>query len=154
MRDTMSTPMLKLKALDQDDLAVISAHVQDSVVKPAEFVRDGKRQRFILVMNRFSWESAPRGRGVYERRRSTLRFDRVSKVRSRGIDTSQEGQVLSLLAIRFEETDAPAGTVNLVFAGGAEIQLEAECIEAELTDLGPAWETHFKPKHAVSSGRS
>ena len=55
--------------------------------------------------------------------------------------------MLSLLAIRFDGADAPAGSVELVFAGGALIRLEVECIEAQLTDLGGAWSAASRPLH-------
>ncbi|HZA01678.1 MAG TPA: DUF2948 family protein, partial [Hyphomicrobiaceae bacterium] len=64
-----------------------------------------------------------------------------------GIDLEAKQDVLELLAIQFEETDAPAGAVTLVFAGGGAIRLEVECIEAELRDLGAAWKARCKPEH-------
>ena len=56
-------------------------------------------------------------------------------------------RVLSLLAIGFEAGDAPSGQVTLTFSGGVSIQLEVECLEAEMRDLGPAWSTRNKPDH-------
>ena len=55
--------------------------------------------------------------------------------------------MLSLLAIQFEAGEAPSGTVTLTFSGGVIIQLEVECVEAELRDLGPSWVTRNKPDH-------
>ena len=56
-------------------------------------------------------------------------------------------EVLDLLAIRFEEADAPSGVIELVFAGNATIRLQVECIEAQLSDLGAAWSTDAVPDH-------
>lgn len=143
-------PQLKLMALDADDLKVISAHAQDAVLKVADIDYRAAERRLLLPVNRFVWEEA---RGVFrqhnERRRSVLHFDRVTGVRTAGIDRSKPEDVLSLLAIRFVEDDAPAGTVELVFAGDATMRVAVECVEARLTDLGGAWEASSRPMHGV-----
>ena len=144
---------LKLMALDAEDLAVISAQVQDAVTKPDAFDFRPRDKRFTLVINRFAWDAAgkkARSGNVFERRQTVLSFARVLNVRSTGIRRGDEGQVLSLLAIRFAETDNPAGTIELVFADGPLIHLDVECVEAQLEDMGAAWETRFKPRHPVS----
>jgi hypothetical protein len=63
------------------------------------------------------------------------------------VKPSQADRVLSLLAIRFEPGDQPSGTITLTFSGGASIRLKVECIEAELTDLGPSWRARSRPQH-------
>ena len=152
--------MLKLMALDQEDLQIISAHLQDAVLKPADIQYLHQEKRFILTMNRFVWEGAQSGfklklfgKRSYERRRSSLHFNRVLSVKTVGINRNSDQDVLSLLSISFTETEAPHGTVELIFAGrnGTKpaIRLDVECIEAQITDLGPAWETNAKPKHGV-----
>jgi hypothetical protein len=139
---------LKLAAFDEEDLAVVSAHVQDAVLKVGDMVYLPREGRFALAMNRFSWENAAGGgRKDFERRRAALSFDRVLKVRATKIDRAKPDDVLELLAIAFEATDAPAGKVTLVFAGGAAVQLDVEVIEARLGDLGAAWSTTAKPQH-------
>ena len=139
---------LKLAAFDEEDLAVISAHVQDAVLKVGDMVYLPREGRFALAMNRFTWEKAGDGsRKDYERRRAALAFDRVRAARVSKIDRSKPDAVLELLAIAFEVTDAPAGKVTLVFAGGGAVQLDVEVIEARLADLGAAWSTAAKPKH-------
>ena len=55
--------------------------------------------------------------------------------------------MLNLLAVEFAETDAPAGIVSLIFSGGGTLRLEVECLEAELTDLGPSWPAAARPIH-------
>ncbi|AXS42475.1 DUF2948 family protein [Breoghania sp. L-A4] len=139
---------LKLAALDAEDLQVVSAHVQDAVVKLADMHWQPAEQRFMLVVNRFVWDSVTGKRQrQYERRRSALHFNRVMAVRSSGIDRSNKDAVLELLALAFEESEAPAGQLTLVFAGGGAVQLDVECIEAQLADLGAAWATDNKPEH-------
>jgi hypothetical protein len=137
---------VRLVALDEEDLAVISAHVQDAVLKASDLLYLPKESRFVLAMNRFAWEAAAEGRKNYERRRAALTFDRVRGVRAQKIDRDGDA-VLDLLAVEFAATDAPAGSLDLVFAGGATVRLEVECIEARLSDLGPAWATGAKPDH-------
>lgn len=145
---------LHLLALDADDLQVISACCQDAVMKTGELTFDPLAGRFIMVMNRFAWEAAQRKGGLgflrrrqRERRRAVLHFDRVLGVRQMNVAADQPGEVLDLLAIRFHAGEDPSGTVELVFAGGAAIRLEVECIEAQLTDLGAAWSTEAEPDH-------
>jgi hypothetical protein len=145
----MSDPdCLKLAAIDEEDLGVISAHVQDAILKVGDMVYLPRERRFALAMNRFSWEKAEDGsRPDYERRRAALIFDRVTSVRTSGIDRSKPDEVLELLAVAFDPSDAPAGRVMLVFAGGGLVQVNVEVIEARLADLGVKWATKAKPCH-------
>ncbi|MBW8284028.1 MAG: DUF2948 family protein [Rhizobium sp.] len=139
---------LKLLALDTDDLAVMSAHMQDAVFKVADITFQPRPGLFALAVNRFVWEGAGEKRRNYERRRAMLSFKRVSAVRSIGFDRRKGDDVLSLLAIRFRvEGEGPEGVVELVLSGGGMIALDVECIEAQLADTGGAWETSHKPGH-------
>jgi hypothetical protein len=142
--------LLKLAALDTEDLEVLSAHLQDAVMRVGDVAYVPGQNRFAMVLNRFDWERASEGRGGkkrYERRRSALRFDRVLGAQIQGIRQSARNAVLELLAIQFEATDEPEGYVTLVFAGDAAIRLHVECIEAEMKDLGPVWRAKSKPEH-------
>lgn len=148
---------LKLIALDADDLKVVSAHLQDAVGRAGDIAYEPGGRRFAMVLNRFDWPGAdnkaakPGARGgnksTYERFQTALRFEKVNAVRSIGIDRSRKQDVVSLLAIGFEESEAPSGTVTLYFSGGPQIALDVECIEAELRDLGAAWTTTRRPEH-------
>ena len=147
----IATP-LKLCAFDEEDLAVLSAHTQDAVLKVGDMVYLPQEGRFALAMNRFIWEKAADGkRKAYERRRSVLSFDRVRTVRTSRIERKRPDAVLELLAVSFETADTPAGNVTLVFAGGGAVQLDVEVIEARLADLGAAWATSAKPEHNLES---
>ena len=139
---------LKLIALDEEDLAVVSSHLQDAVMRVDDMVYQPSKKRFAALLNRFDWEAAQTGNSRdYKRRRSALRFERVFGAQVRNVKPSAEERVLSLLAVRFEPEEVPGGKVTLTFSGGASIQLKVECIEAELKDLGPAWRTRSKPEH-------
>ncbi|MFM9939664.1 MAG: DUF2948 family protein [Hyphomicrobiaceae bacterium] len=148
---------LKLIALDAEDLAVLSAHVQDAVLKVADMTFQPQAKRFVGLVRRFDW-TAPPAQGTAKaqplRRQTALRFERVLAARHQGIDLKARAEVLSLLAIQFaaKAPDDPAGTVTLVFAGGGAIQLDVECIEAELRDLGPMWRAKSRPQHPEPAG--
>jgi hypothetical protein len=136
---------LKLLAFDAEDLAVISAHLQDAVVKLADMTFLPREGRFALVANRFDWESA--ATGEKRRRRTGLHFDRVRGAKRLHIAGSDADTVLNLLAVTFEETDAPGGAVTLVFSDDRAVRLEVECLEAAMSDLGPMWSTEHRPEH-------
>ena len=134
---------LKLMALDGKDLEVISSCCQDAVLKVGELRYFAGEQRFVLSLNRFAWENE----GEKVRHRSVLHFERVSGVKVMGIDRTDGEVILSLLAVLFEEGEAPGGTIELVFAGDGAIRLDVECIEAQLSDVGGAWEASSVPDH-------
>ncbi|WP_333826104.1 DUF2948 family protein [Pinisolibacter sp.] len=139
---------LKLLALDAEDLEILSAHLQDAVLKAGDIHWRADEKRLVLALNRFVWESAgEKSRRAFERRRSALRFDRVTRVRAHRIPRDRPDTVLELLALRFTETDAPSGVVEAIFAGGGVLRIEVECLEAGLCDLGAAWATESCPKH-------
>jgi hypothetical protein len=140
--------LLKLLALDEEDLKIVSAHVQDAVMKVGDLDFISASRQFVVPMHRFAWEKVATAKKPQpERRNSVLHFDRVLSARLSGISRDRPGDVLSLLAVTFAATDTPAGTVDLVFAGGGTVRLEVECIEARLVDLGGAWEASSRPAH-------
>ncbi|MEC9369205.1 MAG: DUF2948 family protein [Pseudomonadota bacterium] len=143
------TDSLKLAALDVEDLQVLSAHLQDAVLRIADIAYVPQQRRFAAVVNRFDWASASvsGANARYRRRRAALRIDRVEKAQLQGIRLDAKDAVLELLAVSFEPGDDPSGAVHLYFAGGGAIRLLVECIEVELSDLGPVWETASKPEH-------
>ncbi|AVA23036.1 DUF2948 family protein [Rhizobium sp. CB3171] len=139
---------LKLMALDNEDLGVISAHMQDSVFKVSDMSYAPRLGQFSVAANRFVWEVSDQKGKPFERHRSALVFKRVLAVRSNGVDRRQRDEVLSLLAIRFDQKgEGPDGTIELTLAGKATIALDVECIEVQLADIGGAWETANKPSH-------
>ena len=140
---------LKLIALDPDDIAVVSTHLQDAVVKVADVLWRPTENRVVVALNRFDWEGVQSGNPEYRRRRSALRFERVLSCKCRSVNPAGKDAVLNLLAVEFAETDSPAGIINLIFSGGAALRLEVECLEAELADLGPSWTTGVCPAHVI-----
>jgi len=138
---------LKLLALDQEDLDVVSAHTQDAVVRVGDMGFAQADNRFALLMNRFDWTAS--GGKTGQRKRAAMHFDRVQSVKCAGIDLNAHDGVLELLAITFEPVDDPSGVVELNFAGGGTIRLAVECLEVRMQDLGGAWAAKLKPQHAL-----
>lgn len=145
---TQALDQLKFAVLDEEDLEVVSTHLQDAVVKVADVLWRPNEKRLVVALNRFDWESAQTNKPEYRRRRSALRFERVLSCKCRSLDPAGKDAVLNLLAVEFSETDSPSGVVSLIFSGGAVLRLDVECLEAELVDLGPVWTAAKCPQHA------
>jgi hypothetical protein len=136
---------LRLKAEDSEDLAVISAILQDSLVAIADMVFQPEEQRFVLVVNRFRHETAAEApQESRERVMTGLRIDFVTGVKRHGFHPSEAERLLVLLAV-----GAGAGAIFLDFAGGARIRLESGRILCHLDDFGEPWPTRFRPSHPV-----
>jgi Protein of unknown function (DUF2948) len=131
------TAELKLIALDADDLAVISAHVQDARVRISDIIWRQGEKRLVVGMNRLDWEQTLAGGTASRRLVAALRFDRVLACKSRNIDPKSQHTALELLGIEFHPGEEPSGSALLLFSQGGAIRLDLECLECELTDLGP-----------------
>ena len=145
------TDLLKLVALDEEDLVVLSAYLQDAVMRVDDLNFSPKENRFALAANRFVWTKGQPGKGrvVNERRRTAIHFDHVEKVQTYNILRDQPDAILSLLAMQYLPSDTPAGTIDLIFSGDGVVRLFVDCIEGQLADLGGAWETQSRPEHAL-----
>jgi hypothetical protein len=128
---------LKLIALDADDLAVISAHVQDARVQTGDIIWRQGEKRLVVGMNRLDWEQTLTGETSPRRLISALRFDRVLACQSRDIDLGTPEAALELLGIEFHPGEPPGGSAVLMFSQGGALRLDVECLECELADLGP-----------------
>lgn len=145
-----SSEKLRLVAFDAEDLDVLSAHLQDALVRVGDMAWLPEEDRFALILSRFDWMAA--AAGACERAVSGLRFERVRRVRQTGVPQQKPETVLELLALSFEPTDAPAGQITLTFSGGAAIRLDVECLEACVRDMGPRWAAKSRPGHALDAG--
>ena len=138
---------LKLRATDADDLAVISACLQDAVVPVRDMAYLADENRFAMVANRFRWEDAdgePVEGRIYQRVHAGVCFDAVTGVRQYGLDQKRCGQILSLLALA-----AGDGSVELKFSAGVVIRLEVSNIMCHLQDLDEPWPTQWRPSHRL-----
>ena len=142
---------VKLLAMDADDLVVMSALAQDAIAKPVEMRRLNGERAFVMVVDRLAREQGGeregllRRRKVWQRRRAVLDFRTVTGVKRRGFSGGDD-EPMVLLAITHEPAEAEE-TITLHFAGGAEVRLSVEAIEARLTDLGAAWKSGNTPRH-------
>ena len=138
---------LKLVAADAEDLGVISARLQDAVVKLKNFLWLPRKRRFAAVVNRLQWETGGRTRV-----RAGLHFDGVLKVQSQKVKLGAGEAVVSLLALNFKPNggEDPGGVIEIVLAGGGVLRLTVECIDAELVDMSAGWAARGTPDHESS----
>ena len=140
---------LRLRAEDAEDLAVISACLQDALVSVRDLAYDREARSFMLVANRFRWESGgdqASGNPPFERTLCGLAVEEVEGVAYRGFHRTEEDRILCLLAIRPISTAAGA-TIDLDFSGSATIRLTASAIRCRARDFGEPWPTAFHPDH-------
>jgi len=137
---------LRLLAEDADDLAVISAALQDAVTKIGDILWEPKARRLTIAFNRFRWE-AKGGRG--ERVRAGLQLGGVLSVKGRRLRREAKDAVLELLAMTFDPGEAPGGVITLAFAAGGDLAAGVECIDAALADLSDPWPVPRKPGHKL-----
>jgi hypothetical protein len=143
---------LRLRAESVEDLAVLSALVQDAVAQTAEIAWARRRRRFVLLVNRFRWEDAPaaeRQRRPFERVRALLTVENVLRARTSGIDPADRDLVLELLALVFEPREDGGGVLRLVVAGDGEIALDVECLDVALADVTRPYAARTRPAHPV-----
>jgi hypothetical protein len=145
-----SDALLRLRAEDADDLAVISAVVQDALISVKDLTYERAEGRFTLVANRFRWEGQPQDAdgAAFERRLCAVSFASVEGVSYRGFRRRDDERILSLLAIRPGEK---AGTIDLEFSGGATLRLGVSAILVHATDIGEAWPTAWQPDHSAGA---
>lgn len=135
-----ATEPLRLLAEDADDLHIISAALQDAILRPVDIVWEPSARRVTLALSRFCWECG--GTRVM----SAMQFGDVTAVKSRRLPRGPE-HALELLAMDFEPGEAPGGRVMLMFAGGGDLRIEVECLDAILTDLSERWPARMAPTH-------
>ncbi|HEX5506961.1 MAG TPA: DUF2948 family protein [Pseudolabrys sp.] len=145
--------LLKFAALDEEDLEVVSTHLQDAIVKVSDVLWRPQEKRVVIALNRFDWEGVQGAVPQNRRRRAALRFERVMSCKCRGVDCGSKDRVLNLLAVEFSQTSAPSGIVTLTFSGGSALRLEVECLEVELADLGPVWAAVHCPDHQADGAK-
>ncbi len=135
--------MLHLTAFDADDLPVLSAQMQDAVLKVGDMVFDKKRKTFACVANRFAWDALP----AKTRRRSGLRINHVLAARRLHPMAVTASTILSVLSLSFVARDTVSGTLTLQFSGGHALAFDVDSLDIQLDDLGPAWGTDLAPDH-------
>lgn len=137
---------LKLLAQDAEDLSILSAHLQDAVLRAGDLAYLPRQHRFAACVNRYCWEDGNGGKAG-ERTRAGVHFDSVLKVQSHHIRQDDPEAVLELLALDFTPEGDIGGHIDLLFAGGACIRLTVECIDAVLRDMAGPWPAKARPAH-------
>tara|TARA_B100000575_G_C23080736_1_gene622656 strand:+ start:309 stop:752 length:444 start_codon:yes stop_codon:yes gene_type:complete len=144
----MEPKNLKLIAKTEDDLRVVSAHLQDSIVNISDIANLKKNKIFLMQLNRFMWEDVEKGVFRKNKRiRTVLKFENVLNVVSKNINQLKNNKFLDFLAIETNVTTDNNYEMKIIFAGDSIIRVVAEVIEVTLDDQGEAWDTKNKPKH-------
>ena len=144
----MKVQNLKLIAKTNEDLRVISAHLQDSIVKISDIASLKKNKIFLIQLNRFMWEDVEKGVFRKNKRiRTVLKFENVLKVTSKNVNQKKNDRFLDFLAIEMFKMPDKNFEMNLIFSGDVVIKLLVEAIEVTLDDQGSPWESKNKPRH-------
>jgi hypothetical protein len=160
------TGRLRLRAEDDEDLAVLSACLQDGLVAVRDIAYLPAERRLVLLVNRYRWEAAgvsqpedADGDARGERVICTLAMDGVQHVRQQGIDRGKPGQFLSILQLRRAEgagasspADPPA--IEIVFAGQAAIRATLDRFQVRAEDVEEPYPTAWRPKHPLDDPAS
>ena len=143
----------RVRAEDAEDITVVSAYLQDAVVPVSEIGFDKAEGRFVMVVGRFRWEAVPKGLTIpkdgtsFERVHCGVRFERVTAVKTRGVDRGDRGRMLNLLQIATGD-----GFIDLIFADEATTRLDVAALSCHVEDLGEPWPTVFRPSHDEIAG--
>ena len=144
----MKAKNLKLIARTEEDLKVVSAHLQDSIANLSNIANLVKNKMFLLQLNRFMWEDVEKGVFRKNKRIQTvLKFENVVKVYSKNINQSKKDKFLDFLTIETNRMPDNNYEMKIVFSGDSIIKVISEVIEVTLDDQGDAWETKNMPKH-------
>jgi len=141
---------LKLIGKNQEDLKIISAYTQDSVVAVKDMVFLQQSRIFIMLINRFMWEDVEKGMFRQSRRiRSAIKFEEVLKVKSKEINQKNKNKRLECLMIKCNEISNNNYEIKIFFSGDGIITLISEAIEVVMNDLGKAWNVKHIPEHKI-----
>ena len=141
---------LKLICKNQEDLKVVSAYSQDSLVVIKDIIFLKKNRIFVMIINRFMWEDIEKGISRKSKRiRCALKFEGILKVKSKKINQKNRNKRLECLAIDCNEVSNKNNEISFYFAGGGVITLISESIEAIMHDLGESWNVKHVPKHKI-----
>ena len=141
---------LKLIGKNQEDLRVISAYLQDSIVTVGDIVFLKQNKTFVMIVNRFMWEDAEKGLFRQNKRiRCAIKFEGVLKVKSKNINQKNKKKPLECLAIKCSSTFDKTYKIKIFFSGDGIITVISEDIEVIMNDLGKAWNVKHVPLHKI-----
>ena len=141
---------LKLLGKNQEDLKVISAYLQDSILIVKDMIFLKQNRTFIMMVNRFMWEDVEKGVFRQNKRiRCAVKFEEVIKVKSKNINQKNKNKPLECLAIKCSSIFDETYKINIFFAGDSIITIISEVIEVALHDLGKPWSVKHIPIHKI-----
>ena len=141
---------LKLIGKNEEDLKIISAYLQDSVVIAKNILFLKKNRTFIMILNRFMWEDVEKGVFRQNKRiRCAIKFEEVIKVKSKNINQKNDDKPLEYLAIKSSLISDSLFKIKIFFSGGGIITITSEVIEVLMNDLGKPWNVKYFPLHQI-----
>ena len=141
---------LKLVCKNKEDLSVVSAYLQDSIVTAKDIKFLKKNRTFIMILNRFMWEDVEKGVFRESKRiRCAIKFEHVLLVKSKRINQKNKNKPLGCLAIKSEKLSSDNYDIKILFSGGSIISLVSEVLEVYMQDLGKAWNVKRIPVHKI-----
>ncbi len=141
---------LKLIGKNLEDIKVISAYLQDSIVKLKNIAFLKKNRIFVMILNRFMWEDVEKGVFRQNKRvRCALKFEEVTKVQSKNINQKNKNKPLEYLAIKSSLISDNIFKIKIFFSGGGIITIISEVIEVTMSDLGKPWNVKYFPAHKL-----
>ena len=141
---------LKLLGKNQEDLKIISAYLQDSILIVKDIVFLKQNKTFVMIVNRFMWEYVEKGVFRQNKRiRCAVKFEEVIKVESKNINQKNKDKPLECLAIECSSVFGEIYKINIFFAGDSIITIISEVIEVTLHDLGKPWNVKHIPAHKI-----
>lgn len=141
-----SPDRLRLRVEDDEDLAVLSTVLQDALVPVRDIAFLPGDNRLAMVVNRYKWEGE---QDQAERVLCAVAVESVRRVRRRGIDQTRPGHLLSILAVRRVPGQPEGAAVEILFAGGGAIRVEAARLLLRAEDVEEPYPTAWHPKHPV-----
>ena len=125
----MSKYLAKILGNDQESLRMIAALSSGAKVKISDIKYLASNKVFLLSVERMSKENGQDDKKI----NSILRWDFISKVKSKNIDQSKQENILQLLSIDYLKNKDDY-EITLIFNNNAQIVLSSDTLECRLED--------------------
>tara|TARA_Y100000817_G_C16641650_1_gene448654 strand:+ start:30 stop:419 length:390 start_codon:yes stop_codon:yes gene_type:complete len=125
----MSNYLAKILGNDQESLRMIAALSSGAKVKVSNIKYLASNKVFLLSVERMSKENEQDDKKI----NSILRFDFITKVKSKNIDQSKQEKILELLSIDYLKNNDDY-EITLIFNNNAQIVLSSDTLECRLED--------------------
>ncbi len=125
----MSKYLAKILGNDQESLRMIAALSSGAKVKISDIKYLASNKVFLLSVERMSKEMEQDDKKI----NSILRWDFISKVKSKNIDQSKQENILELLSIDYLKNKDDY-EITLIFNNNAQIVLSSDTLECRLED--------------------